>query len=172
MTQENSLSSTATGVSAWWRALSYFLLFVLLIGWAFSASMYEQLKAQVQHLEAKLVEVPQIREMSVLLDDDHKAAMLVSYEPTTHKLQVQRLNNVKEGREQSLHLWALSTDDQPRLLGVLTNRYQTTQLDVPPEALEGAQSLGLSVESKDNGPRNGQPNQPWLFKGWLVKKAI
>lgn len=172
MTQENALSSTPTGVSAWWRVLSYSLLFVLSIGWAFSASMYEQLKAQVQHLESKLVEVPHIREVSVLLDDAQQAAMLVSYEPTTHKLQVQRLNNVKEGREQSLHLWALSADDQPRLLGVLTHRYQTTQLDVPPEALEGAQSLGVSVEDKDKGPLKGQPNQPWLFKGWLVKKAI
>ena len=91
MTQENSLPSTATGVSAWWRALSYFLLFVLLIGWAFSASMYEQLKAQVQHLEAKLVEVPQIREISVLQDDGQKAAMLVSYEPSTHKLKVKTM---------------------------------------------------------------------------------
>ena len=170
MTETNS--PTSSGVSAWWRVSTYALLFVLLIGWAFSASMYEQLKAQVQHLEAKLVQVPQIREVSVLLDDAQQPAMLVSYEPSTKKLQVQRLNNVKEGREESLHLWAISNGDAPRLLGVLTNRYQTTQLDVPPEALEGAQTLGLSVENKDKGPIKGQPNQPWVFKGGLVRKAI
>ncbi|MEY4435663.1 MAG: hypothetical protein RL175_618, partial [Pseudomonadota bacterium] len=45
-------SSSASGVSAWWRALSIFLALVLFIGWAFSASMYEQFKAQIHHLEA------------------------------------------------------------------------------------------------------------------------
>jgi hypothetical protein len=49
-----------TGVSAWWRALSIFLTLVVFIGWAFSASMYEQFKAQIHHLEAKLVEIPQV----------------------------------------------------------------------------------------------------------------
>ena len=68
---------------------------------------------------------------------------------------MQRLNEVKEGREESLHLWALSERDAPRLLGVLTNRYKTTQLDVPPDALSEANALGLSVESKDKGPQGG-----------------
>ena len=63
MTETNS--PTSTGVSAWWRALSIFLLLVLFIAWAFSASMYEQFKAQIHHLEAKLIEVPQVREVSI-----------------------------------------------------------------------------------------------------------
>ncbi len=106
MSQDNAPS--ATGVSAWWRALSVFLALVLFIGWAFSASMYEQFKAQIQHLEAKLIEVPQVREVSVLLDDAQQPAMLMTYDPQTQKLMVQRLNEVKEGREQSLHVWALA----------------------------------------------------------------
>ncbi len=165
-------SSSASGVSAWWRALSIFLALVLFIGWAFSASMYEQFKAQIHHLEAKLIEVPQVREVSVLLDDAQQPAMLMTYDPQTQKLMAQRLNEVKEGREQSLHVWALAQEDAPRLLGVLTSRYKTTQLDVPTQALEGARSLVLSVENKDRGPVNGQPQQPWLFQGALVKKAI
>ena len=171
MTQENSLSSSS-GVSAWWRALSIFLALVVLLGWALGASMYEQFKAQIQHLEAKLVEIPQVREVSVLLDDTQAPAMLMTYDPQNQKLQVQRLNDVKEGREQALHVWALTEGDAPRMLGVLTNKYKTQQLDVPPQALEGAQSLAISVESKDLGPRGGQPNQPLLFKGGLVQKAI
>jgi anti-sigma-K factor RskA len=170
MSQDNAPS--ATGVSAWWRALSIFLTLVLLIGWAFSTSMYEQLKAQIHHLEAKLIEIPQVRDVSVLLDEAQAPAMLLTYDPKNQKLQVQRLNDVKEGREQSLHLWAMADNDAPRLLGVLTNRYKTQQLDVPPQALEGAHALGVSVENKDRGPYDGKPRQPWLFKGWLVQKAI
>jgi len=165
-------SSSSTGVSAWWRALSVFLALVVFIGWALGASMYEQFKAQIHHLEAKLVEIPQVRDVSVLLDDAQAPAMLLTYDPKNQKLQVQRLNDVKEGREQALHVWAMTESDAPRMLGVLTNKYKTQQLDVPPQALEGAKSLAISVENKDNGPRDGKPRQPLLFKGWLVQKAI
>ncbi|MFN3495387.1 MAG: hypothetical protein ACK40L_12865, partial [Hydrogenophaga sp.] len=68
-------------VSPWWRALAVFLLLVLLIGWAASASMMTQLKAQIQHAQARLIEVPQIRQVAVLLDKDQQAAMLVTYNP-------------------------------------------------------------------------------------------
>ncbi len=165
-------SPTSSGVSAWWRALSIFLALVIFLGWALGTSMYEQFKAQVHHLEAKLVEIPQVREVSVLLDDTQAPAMLMTYDPKNQKLQVQRLNDVKESREQALHVWALTEGDAPRMLGVLTNKYKTQQLDVPAQALEGAQALAISVENKDNGPRDGKPRQPLLFKGWLVQKAI
>jgi anti-sigma-K factor RskA len=165
-------SPTSSGVSAWWRALSIFLALVIFLGWALGTSMYEQFKAQVHHLEAKLVEIPQVREVSVLLDDTQAPAMLMTYDPKNQKLQVQRLNDVKESREQALHVWALTEGDAPRMLGVLTNKYKTQQLDVPAQALEGAQALAISVENKDNGPRDGKPRQPLLFKGSLVQKAI
>ena len=172
MREDTTSPVTSSGVSAWWRALSIFLSLVLLIAWAFSASMYEQLKAQIHHLEAKLVEIPQVREIAVLLDDAQAPAMLLTYGSKDQTLQVQRLNDVKEGREQSLHVWAIADGDKPRLLGVLTDRYKTQQLNVPTPALEGAQAIGVSVENKDRGPRDGQPMLPWLFKGWLVQKAI
>ncbi len=165
-------SPTSSGVSAWWRALSIFLALVIFLGWALGTSMYEQFKAQVHHLEAKLVQIPQVREVSVLLDDTQAPAMLMTYDPKNQKLQVQRLNDVKESREQALHVWALTEGDAPRMLGVLTNKYKTQQLDVPAQALEGAQALAISVENKDNGPRDGKPRQPLLFKGSLVQKAI
>lgn len=164
--------SSSAGVSGWWRALSIFLTLVVFIGWAFCASMYEQFKAQIHHLEAKLVEIPQVREVSVLLDEAQAPAMLLTYDPKNQTLQVQRLNEVKEGREQALHVWALTEGDTPRMLGVLSNKYKTQQLDVPTQALEGARSLAISVENKDRGPRDGKPQQPWLFKGGLVQKAI
>jgi len=172
MSDNTSTSLDSSGVSAWWRALGIFLILVVFIGWAVGASMYEQFKAQIQHLEAKLVEIPQVREVAVLLDAQQAPAMLLTYDPKNQKLQVQRLNDIKEGREQRLHVWAMADGDTPRLLGVLTDRYKTQQLEVPSQALAGARALGVSVENKDRGPRDGQPRQPWLFKGGLVQKAI
>ena len=161
-----------SGVSAWWRAGVIFLSLVVAIGWAFYASMFEQLKAQIHHLEAKLIDISQVRAVSVLLDEAQQPAMLMTYDPKDQKLQVQRLNEVKEGREQSLHVWVLASDDTPRMIGVLTSRYKTTQLDVASQAMADAKSIAISVENKDRGPLGGKPQQPWLFKGWWVQKAI
>ena len=180
MSSTEPTASTATavpseapsrGVSTLWRALAIVLALALLLAWAFSASMFDQFKTQIHHLEKRLSDVPQVREIAVLMDAQQRPALLATYDPVARALQVQRLNEVKEGREESLHLWALSAQEAPRLLGVLTSRYKTTQLEVPPEALNGAHSLGLSVEAKDKGPVGGLPNQPWVFQGWVVQRA-
>ena len=62
-------ASARRGVSAWWRALAIFLLVTLFIAWATSASMVEQLKAQIAHLQTKVAAVAQVQYLSVLLDD-------------------------------------------------------------------------------------------------------
>jgi len=170
--QENSLPIPPTGVSAWWRGLSITLVLIVILGTATALSMFEQLKAQIHHAEQRLKDIPQIQFVSVMSGDEGKAEILVTYSPASKSLQVQRLTDLRESREQSLHLWALSGHDAPILLGVLTSRYATTQIEVDAKALEGATQLGLSVESKDKGPINAQPRQPWLFKCWWVQKAI
>jgi len=159
-------------VSSGWRVLSVLLALVLLLGWALAASLFEQGKAQIHHLEARLREVPQVRELWVLLDAQGKPALLVAYEPQTGRLQVQRLNAVKEGRSDSLHLWSVAEGDGPRLLGVIPSRYPTTQLNVAPEVMAASTRLGLSVEDKDKGPRDGKPALPWLWEGAVVRKAM
>ncbi|MBS3996218.1 MAG: hypothetical protein KGZ67_02615, partial [Hydrogenophaga sp.] len=68
-------------VSRWWRALAYFLALVLLLGVATTFSLYEQLKAQIQHLQTRVAQVPQVRYISVLLDAQQQPAMLVTLDP-------------------------------------------------------------------------------------------
>lgn len=159
-------------VSPWWRALSIFLVLVLLLGWAASASLYEQLKAQISHLQAKVATVPQIRHIAVLLDDQGAAAMLMTMDPKAGTLQLQRLNEVKEGREDSMQLWAVSPGQPPRSLGVIESKFKTLQLPAPANALDGANELAISVENKGGVPAAQGPSLPWLFKGTLVQKAI
>lgn len=159
-------------VSPWWRVLAVFLLLVVLIGWAANASMMTQLKAQIQHAQARLVEVPQIRQVSVLLDKDQQAAMLVTYNPKDGALLVQRLNDVKEGREDSMQVWAIAGDAPPRSLGVVTSKYKTLQMPVNESDLQGVTEIGVSAENKGGVATGVSPSLPWLFKGWLVQKSI
>jgi anti-sigma-K factor RskA len=159
-------------VSPWWRALAIVLLLALMLGWAASASLYEQLKAQIGHLQAKVANVPQIRHIAVLLDDQGAAAMLVTMDPQAGVLQLQRLNEVKEGREDSMQLWAVKDGQAPRSLGVIESKFKTLQLPAQEAALAGVAELAISVENKGGVPEAQGPRLPWLFKGALVHKAI
>lgn len=159
-------------VSAWWRALAIFLLLMLLVGWAASSSMMTQLQAQIRHAQTRLAEVPQIRQVAVLLDDQQKPAMLATYNPKDGGLLLQRLNDVKEGREDSMQVWAITGDAAPRSLGVIESKYKTLQMPVKEADLQGVTELAVSAENKGGVPASASPSLPWLFKGWLVQKSI
>ena len=184
------LPPPATGVSPWWRATTYTLLIVLAAALTTTLSMFEQFKAQISHLHTQLRTIPQIRFVAVLLDDKAAPAMLVTHDPQEGALQLQRLNAVKEGREDSMQLWALVPGQPPQSLGVITSKAATMRLPAKAEALEGATSLAISVEDKggvdakgsvyadggvdataNSGPARG-PRLPYLFQGALVRKAL
>lgn len=162
----------ARGVSAWWRALAVVLLLALVLGWAASASLYEQLKAQIGHLQTRIAALPQIGHIAVLLDDQGAPAMLVTMDTPASALSLQRLNEVKEGREDSMQLWALQEGQPPRSLGVIESKFKTLQLPAQAAALDGATSLAISVEDKGGVPSSQGPRLPWLFRGALVQKAL
>lgn len=169
----NQLVSNSRKVSSWWRVATVTLMVVLLVGWAASASMYEQLKAQIGHLQAKLQVLPQVRYVSVLLDNKQQAALLITFDPTANVLQLQRLNNVAEGPEDSMQVWALSGGKTPpRSLGLVLSRYKTLQLPAKADDLSGVTELAISVEEKGGVSDRQGPRLPYLFKGWLVQKAI
>lgn len=155
-----------------WLAISVALALVLLVGAATMASMYEQLKAQIVHLQERLAVTPQVRYVSVLLDAQELPALLVTMDPQAGVLQVQRLNEVKEGREDSMQLWALAGGKPPRSLGVIQSRFKTLQLPAKEAALEGVTQLAISVENKGGVPELVGPRLPYLFQGWLIQKAI
>lgn len=167
-----SLAQPDRRVSPWWRILSIALLVALLLAWATSTSMLDQLRAQIQHLQGKLSAQPQITQVAVLTDAQGQPAMLATFTAQDNKLQLQRLNDVKEGREDSMQVWAVGLDGAPRSLGVIESKYKTLQLPVQVAALQGAVELGISAENKGGVPNGAAPSLPWLFKGWLVQKAI
>ncbi|WP_374406243.1 anti-sigma factor domain-containing protein [Hydrogenophaga sp.] len=159
-------------VSSWWRALAIFLALVLLLAWASATALFEQSKAQVAHLQGKLAKMPQIREIAVLLDDKGAPALLVTMDPTSAVLQLQRLNDVKEGQEDSMQLWAVRPGQPMQSLGVLETKLKTLQLPAKADDLKDVTELAISVENKGGVPGTQGPRLPWLFKGALVRKAM
>ena len=169
---DQAASPSTRQVSSWWRALAILLALLLFVGGATGISLFEQFRTQIRHLQGRLVEQPQIRQLAVLLDTQQRPAMLVTIDIHSRVIQLQRLNDVREGREEGLQLWALDGELAPRSLGVIERRLQTPQLAFPPAALAGATELAVSVEGKDGTSDGHGPSLPWLFRGHLVDKAI
>lgn len=163
---------TPRRVPSWWRALAIFLMLVLLLGWASATALFEQSRAQIAHLQGQLAKLPQVREIAVLLDDKGAPALLVTMAPVSGVLQLQRLNGVKEGPEDSMQLWALRPGQPMRSLGVLETKLRTLQLPAREADLQDVTELAISVENRGGVPAAQGPRLPWLFKGALVRKAM
>ena len=159
-------------VSPLWRAATYALLVVLATLIASSFSLMAQFKAQVQHLQDQVTRTAHIRYLAVLLDDTAQPAMLVTLDPQEGALQLQRLNAVKEGREDSMQLWALSDGDPVRSLGVLATKGKTLRLPATERDLASATTLAISVEDKGGAFTGNGPRLPYLFKGSVIQKAL
>jgi len=169
----NTVDATSTPCHATrWRLATLFCVILLALAGATGMSMMEQFKAQLTHLQKKLKTVPQVKYVAVLLDEKHLPAQLISFDAQDGYVQIQRLNDVKEGREQSLQLWALDDNERALPLGVITPGLLTGQIRVPEAVLTQTQSLAVSVENK-GGAESGQlPRLPYLFLGKLIRKAL
>lgn len=155
-----------------WRVATIICLILLAIAAATGASMMEQFKAQLIHLQTKLKSVPQVKYVAVLLDDKHLPAQLITFDPLDGYLLIQRLNDVKEGQEDSMQLWALDEQDQPLSLGVLTTKIKTAQIPVTDKILSQARGLAISVEKKGGVEAGRPPRLPYLFTGVLIRKTL
>ena len=159
-------------VSSGWRAATYALLVLLAVAVTTTLSMFEQFKAQIGHLQTQLKSTSQIRYVAVLLDDKAAPALLVTLDPQEGVLQLQRLNAVKEGREDTMQLWALRPEGPARSLGILQSKAATLRMPLPAGALDGVQQLAISVEDKGGVGAGRSPRLPYLFQGALVLKAL
>ena len=172
MAETATTTPSPQGVSGWWRAATYACLVVLSIGAATIMSGFEQFKAQIEHLQGQLKDTAQVKYIAVLTDANQAPAMLVTMALQDNALQIQRLNSVTEGREDSMQLWALSDGDPARSLGVLASKGKTLRLPATERDFASATSLAISVESKDGVAQSQGPRLPYLFKGSVIQKAL
>ena len=151
-------------------------LLLLSLATATGVSLFEQFKAQVQHLQVQLKETKQLKYVAVLTDSNNAPAMLITMNLLDNALEIQRLNTVLEGREESMQLWALSEGDPTRSLGILNSKTKTLQLPATERDLASATTLAISVENKGGATNTKDglkgPNLPFLFKGAVIQKAL
>ena len=110
--------------------------------------------------------------MEALPDDKHPPAQLITFDPLDGYLLIQRLNDVKEGQEDSMQLWAPDEQDQPLSLGVLNTKIKTAQIPVTDKILSQARGLAISVEKKGGVEAGSPPRLPYLFTGVLIRKTL
>lgn len=158
--------------ASWWRAATILCLLVMAIAITTGVSMFEQFQAQINHLQTKLKNTAQIKYLSVLLDDRQAPALLITLDPLDNALQIQRLNSVSEGGEDTMQLWALPANGKPRSLGILESSGKTLRLPADDKTLTDAAQLAISVEAKGGTEQNRGPRLPYLFKGAVVQKAL
>lgn len=169
---ETTPSPQPIAPTAWWRAIAIFCVVVMAIAAATGMSMFEQFTAQVQHLQTKLQNIAQIKYLAVLLDDSQAPALLITFDPLDKALQVQRLNNLKEGSDDTMQLWALPANGKPRSLGILESSGKTLRLPANDKTLLDVPQLAISVENKGGVEESTGPRLPYLFKGAVVQKAL
>lgn len=154
-----------------WRLATIVSLILLSIAVASIFSLQEQFKGQIAHMQTKLKSAPHIKYVAVLVDEQHVPQQLVTFDVQDGFLQVQRLSDIQEGREQSMQLWALDDSGRPLSLGVLTPKLRTAQVAASDKLLSQAVSLAVSVEERGGIEPGKQPRQPWLYTGALIQKA-
>ena len=158
--------------TVFWRATTVVCLLLMAIGIAMGMSMFQQFKAQIVHLQTQLQATPHIKYIAVLQDSKQAPALLITFDPQDAGLEIQRLSAVKEGREDSMQLWAIGADGTPRSVGVLSPGGKTLQLAATEAALAGVGQLAISVENRGGAAPSGGPRLPYLFTGALVQKAL
>jgi anti-sigma-K factor RskA len=133
--------------------------------------MYEQFKAQMQHMQVQLQTVQKVKYISVLVDSKGTPAMLATLDPQDFTLQLQRLNNVAEGRDDTMQVWLLSENGRPISLGTLTAKLKTQRLNASEKHLSRTSEIAVSVENKGGVDPAKGPRLPYIFQGAVIQKA-
>jgi anti-sigma-K factor RskA len=156
----------------YWRAATIFCLLLLVLGTTAGVSMFEQFSAQVRDLQQRVQKTAQLRYVAVLLDDKNQAAMLLTQLAGDSFVQLQRLNAVVEGGEDSMQLWLVPASGPALSLGVLTAKLKTLRLEISEQLLSDGARLAISVENKGGVSERQGPRLPYLLTGTLIRKAL
>ncbi len=170
-------ATTAPTSGGWWRGLALWrglsaagaLATVMAV--VVAVNVKDQWGAEVRSLQARLQAVPEVKYVAVLADDQANASMLVTFDPKSNKLTLQRVGSYQEAADRSLQLWALPPKGGPRSLGVLGGD-KVLRLTAAENDVREVPMLAISVEPKGGVPSEGGPTGPVVFKGVLIQKSL
>lgn len=180
VTRQTALRETtaaSAGLGGWLRSLPLWrgaaaagaLATVLVV--VTGLNLRQQLDSEIQQLQARLLATPQIEYVAVLADEQSAASMLVTFDPKSKKLTLQRVGSYREAGDRSLQLWALPPTGGPKSLGVLGSD-KVLRLTAGENDVREVPMLAISLEPKGGVPGAGGPTGPVLFKGALIQKVL
>jgi anti-sigma-K factor RskA len=174
-------SAQAEGLGGWLRSLALWrgaaaagvaaTVVAVVVGVNMRDQLSQQMGAQVAALQAQLQATPQIEYVAVLSDDKAAASMLVTFDPKSKRLTLQRVGAYQEAGDRSLQLWALPPSGGPKSLGVLGSD-KVLRLTAGEGDVREVPTLAISLEPKGGVPSEGGPTGPVLFKGALIQKVL
>ncbi len=123
------------------------------------------------NLRDELRNAPAVQYVAVLQDDKSAASMLVTFDPKSRQLVLQRVGSYQTAADHSLELWALPPGGAPRSLGVLGNQ-PVLKLATSASEISAVPTLAISLEPRGGAPAGGGPTGPVLFKGALIEKML
>ena len=156
---------------ALWRGTTMAGALATVLAVVTAVGLRDDLGAQIGELQAKLANTPQVEYVAVLNDDQSSASMLVTFDPNSKKLTLQRVGDFQEGADKSLQLWALPPSGGPRSLGVLSQE-RLLKLAAAEGDVREVPTLAISLEPKGGVPSETGPTGPVLFKGALIHKML
>ena len=162
----------SSGPPGYWRAATIFCLLLLVLGGTAGWSMFEQFTAQVLDLQQKVQRTAQLQYVAVLLDEKNEPAILVTQVSGESALQLQRLNAVVEGGDDSMQLWSVPAQGPARSLGVMAAKLKTLRLPADEHTLTDVTRLAISVENRGGVADVQGPRLPYLFSGTVIRKAL
>lgn len=117
-------------------------------------------------------ETPLTSYVAALENDKAQTVALVTGDSARHELTIKLINAPNVSAEQTLQLWAVPKQGNPRSLGLVTlQRAANGGLTLPLPANVTPQAiplLAISLEPKGGSPNPNGPSGPILFKGaWL-----
>lgn len=136
-----------------------------------AVGLRDNLGTQISELQAKLEATPQVQYVAVLHDKSASPTMLVTFDPKSQKLTLQRVGGFQEASDKSLQLWALPPAGGPRSLGVL-GQERLLQLAAGEGDVREVPTLAISLEPKGGVPSERGPTGPVLFTGALIQKML
>ena len=170
-------SSAVANPSGWlrsltlWRAVSAAGALATVLAVVTGLTLREQLGSEIHQLQARLQSTPHIEYVAVLADVKSDASMLVTFDPKSNKLTLQRVGNFQEPGDRSLQLWALPPTGGPKSLGVLGSD-KVLRLTAAEGDVREVPTLAISLEPKGGVPSAGGPTGPVLFKGALIQAVL
>lgn len=156
---------------ALWRSVSAAGALATVAAVVVGLGLREDLGTEVARLQTQLQATPQIEYVAVLADDKAAASMLVTFDPKSKKLTLQRVGAYQEAGDRSLQLWALPPAGSPRSLGVLGTD-KLLRLSAGESDVREVPTLAISLEPKGGVPSETGPTGPVLFKGALIQKML